>query len=127
MLILNKVSFLKRKLILGFKYVRFKALTDYSSQDSSISDALHFRAHKLTEILDCTASTAKLIIMKDKSILTIPYEEFVRNATFCKKHLKWSDIIDFPLIASNSGLLHHRYFSLMELGCADVSGRDIFR
>lgn len=127
MLILNKVSLFKRKLILGFKYVRFKSFIRHSSQDASIRDAINFRANTLAEILDCTPSTAKLIILKDKSILTQPYENFVRNATFCKKHLKWGDIIEYPLIASNSGFLHHRYYSLMELGCVDVSGRDIFR
>ncbi|GFY75781.1 hypothetical protein TNIN_128691 [Trichonephila inaurata madagascariensis] len=126
-MLLFKVLRVKRKTVFGFKYIRFKSSSS-GEQKIKTNEVVASRSNKLSEILDCSKHTARELISKNNNILVLDADDFIRNATFCAKHFRFSDIIEFPwLISLESSLLQHRYFSLKELGCLNIAASHILR
>lgn len=122
-----KVLRIRRKTVFGFKYIRFKSSLS-KEQKTKINETVVNRSNKLSEILDCSKHTARELISKNNNILALDADNFIRNATFCSKYFRFSDIIEFPwLISLESSLLQHRYFSLKELGCLNIAASHILR
>ncbi|XP_042905597.1 transcription termination factor 5, mitochondrial [Parasteatoda tepidariorum] len=116
------------KIFLGYKHIRLKSSAYSSLTELNLKEAVNCRITRLSEILDCTYFTAKKIVSHNSNIIAITSDTFLRNSEFCRKHLKFSDVVEFPLIISyNPSLLQHRYFSLMELGCSNISVSYIIR
>lgn len=118
-----------KKSLFGYKCIRFKSKEQFmSSTATKTKDVLDVRLSKLAQMLDCTHYTAREIITRNSSILAMNFSEFLRNAKFCGQSLKLSDVVEFPcLLSMNSSLLQHRYLSLKELGCTNVSGSTILK
>ncbi|XP_054720250.1 uncharacterized protein LOC129229894 [Uloborus diversus] len=117
-----------KRLIIEFKHVRFKSSVSSMSCNTNAKEALTIRIHKLSENLGCTALTARKIVSKNNQILALPSADFLRNTKFCREYFKLSDIVEIPFILSmNTSLLQHRYFSLIELGCTNVTAIHIMR
>ncbi|CAL1286181.1 unnamed protein product [Larinioides sclopetarius] len=123
-----RIYLIKRKNILGFKYIRFKSSQTTENKKVVPKEIIALRTKKLSEVLDCSKHTARELVSRNHNILSIDFEQFIINATFCSKYLRLSDVIEFPCLMSlESSLLQHRYFSLKELGCSNLSAFNILR
>ncbi|GFT01438.1 hypothetical protein NPIL_32931 [Nephila pilipes] len=122
-----KVYRIKRKAVFGFKYIRFKSSLS-KEQIINTNEAIVNRTNKLSNILDCSKHTARELISKNNNILSLDSDHFIRNATFCGRYFRFSDIVEFPcLISLESSILQHRYYSLKELGCSNIAASHILR
>lgn len=117
------------KIVKEFKHVRLKVSNDVLKESAKISNEIFkFRCEILCEILNCNIYTAREIISRNNQIVNFSHNNFCQNAKFIEKHLKLSDVIEYPsLLTLQPSLLQHRYFSLKELGFHNVTPSYILR